>query len=276
MCRKVPKLSVIMCAYEYTPYIKDAIESVLSQTFSDFEFLIGLDSHQKNLPDVVKSICGDDERVKIYVISIPQLLFSLNYLINFSNAEYLVRMDADDICVPTRFEELVKVIEDRQPDIIGSWAKIIDQNGVAFDAFEPPTEQKAIEKRMLYATALYHPTVAIKKSFFLSIKGYAGGLYSEDYDLWLRSVRAGARIYNIPKHLLMYRVHPGQASGSKNGRAEVASHQLRELILKPSFHRAFAFFVALSKAVFGPNVTSFGRTFFGFTNHIIAKQRSKS
>jgi hypothetical protein len=267
-----PTLSVLFCVHKDMPFLNAAIDSVLRQTYSNFEFLIGADSKAPGLVERLHALCGGDPRVKIYSINIPQLQFSLNFLANFSKGDYLLRMDGDDVCELDRFQVQVDAINARQADILASWVTLIDHKDRVLGVFEPPTDPKSIKRRMVYATVIYHPTVAMKRDFFMAMRGYAGGVFSEDYDLWLRALRAGASIEIIPRHLLRYRIHPGQATGTRVGRAEQVGHQMRELLLSPGFGRFAAFCVALSKSLFGPGFTTRARqTILGRSGGTIEK-----
>lgn len=255
-----PFFSVIFCVNRNIPFLKEAIDSILSQSYRDFEFLIGANPFaggtvDEALMNVLLSACANDQRVQIQTIGIPQLPFCLNYLAQCASGEYLVRMDADDVSLPYRFARMADFIKKSRPDVIGSWATLIDESGKSLGNFEVPIDPRGIRRRMIFGTALIHPSVAIRREFFLGVRGYSGGLCTEDYDFWLRALRAGAKLENIPQCLLKYRVHSSQVSGSKLARAERLGHWVRELCLSPGFFTFGGLCVALAKVIAGPRAT---------------------
>jgi hypothetical protein len=159
-------------------------------------------------------------------------------------------MDADDVSEAHRFERVSQYISDNpKVDVWGSWATIIDQTGAETGAFNPQTSTKAIMRAFPYSNQICHPTVAFRRSFWKQMRGYLGGMVSEDYDLWLRALNAGIEVRNIPEPLLRYRVHGGQASGTRRGYAEVVGHWVREFLIRPTLFNFTGIVVSCAKAV---------------------------
>lgn len=245
-------LSVVFCVNRSNPHLRAAIDSVLAQTHRDFEFLIGANGCSDEFMDELRAL-ATDERIRLFRTSLPQLAFTLNHLVDQSRSDLLVRMDADDICEPQRFERLVATAAARpEVDVIGSWTTLIDENDRVIGRFEPPISCEAIRRRMLVSPSIAHPTVAFRKRFWLESRGYLGGFVTEDYDLWLRALSRGATIINIPEPLLRYRVHGAQASRSRLGYAESAAHWYRELLARPSLYNAGGWLVATAKCLVMP------------------------
>lgn len=252
-----PSLSVLLCVNRTSQFLEEAVRSVLSQDDSNFEFMIAANACSDALIEELHVLAGDDARVHIFRTAIGQLSFNLNYLADRAAGEYLVRMDADDVSEPSRIRVLRAALNVWHPDVLGSWARFIDESGRHIGDFKLPTEPLDIVKKLPNGTVFCHPTVAIRKDFLLSMGGYLGGFVSEDTDLWIRSVRSGASLRNIPEYLLRYRIHQEQSSATRRGYSEVAGHWLREFLFAPAWYPAKGLAIALAKCVFSVSVSKF-------------------
>lgn len=242
--------TIIFCVNKTSPFLRPSIDSILSQTHESFQFLISANACLDDLIVELESYTKNDKRVRIIRSDVPQLSFNLNLLLDQARSEWVVRMDADDVSEPHRLERIAYYISSNpEVDIWGSWATIIDESGSEIRTFQPQTTTKGIKKVFPYTNQICHPTVAFRRSFWLQMRGYLGGLVSEDYDLWLRALNAGVQIRNIPEPLLRYRIHTDQVSGSRRGYAEVAGHWFREFLLKPSLFNIKGLAVSGAKAV---------------------------
>lgn len=255
--------SVVLCVNKQQPWLNEAIESILSQNDGDFEFLIAANACTDELWERLQTFTAPDARVRLFRSDIGQLAFNLNLLADKAQGEYLVRMDADDISEPDRILCLRQALSDSQLDILGSAVFLIDENGREVGHMNFPETTAEIRRVFPWRTVFCHPSVAIKRSFLLSLRGYLGGFVSEDTDLWLRAIHAGARMGNLSKPLLRYRVHSQQSLASRKGYAEVAGHWLRELLIAPSWYTFSGFCIALAKSLFTPilpGVRHYGRS----------------
>lgn len=194
-------------------FLREAIESILNQTFTDFEFLIINDGSKNNAEKVILSY--KDERIK-YIINEQNLGFvtSLNKGLNISTGEYIARFDSDDISLPERLEKQVKFM-DENPNV--------GLLGTQFESFPKKrlsnllTNSGQIKEAMLVqANQLGHPTVMIRKSVITQnhIQYDKQALHMEDYKMWL-DMSKFTDIANIDEVLLYYRRH-GESTCSKN------------------------------------------------------------
>lgn len=245
-----PKVSVILCVNRSNPWLKEALLSVLGQDDPEFEFLIAANACSDELWEELRTITIDDPRVRLFRSAIGQIAFNLNLLADQATGDYLVRMDADDISLPNRLSTLRRELANNPVDVLGSAILLIDENETVIGRMDFPESNELIFRTLLTRTAFCHPAVAIRRQFLLDLRGYLGGHYSEDTDLWLRAKRIGARMRNLPDVLLHYRVHSQQSIASRAGYAEVAAHWLRELLLNPSWFNTLGFAVALVKSMF--------------------------
>lgn len=244
-----PRASFIMAINRDNPWLDQAIQSVLSQDEPRFEFLIGANACDDALWHKLLQYAAQDNRIRLSRSSIGQLAFNLNLLADQAKAPYLVRMDADDVCVPNRLSTLLFVMERDDVDVLGSAVAIIDHDSREIGVMTFPQSAKKIARALTRRTVFCHPAVMLRRQFLLDMRGYLGGFVSEDTDLWLRSERQRARMANLPDVLLHYRIHQNQSIMSSLGYAEVASHWLRECLLRPSFRNVGGLLVSLAKCL---------------------------
>lgn len=203
-----PKVSLVMSVFNQERFLKEAIKSILGQTYKDFEFLILDDGSFDNSFKIFKSF--KDKRIKIFQNKKRQgLAKSLNFLIKKAKGKYIARMDGDDVSLPTRLLTQVRFL-DKHPQIalVGCWAKIINDKGKVIGEFRHPLNYKQIRKVILSYNPFIHPSVMFRKEAFKKIGGYDESLpYSQDYDLFLRFV-INYPCINIKRFLFKFRWHP--------------------------------------------------------------------
>ena len=243
------KISIIIAVYNGAKFIQQTIDSLLSQTYSDFEIIIIVNCSDDNTMDILKNVL--DERITIYETNICQLAFNLNFGLLKSQGQYIVRIDADDIAEPTRLAKQLNVIETNEFDVVGSNLTYIDENNKVIGEKIYPEKDKDIRKSIFYKSNIAHPSVIYKKETILKVGGYMNGKVSEDYDLWLRLMRdQSVRFYNIQEKLTRYRIHSSQAKGNKYAFAEIAGYMLREAIYQKSINFFIGSLVYIMKAIF--------------------------
>lgn len=237
--------TVLMCVNKDNGFLHDAIISVLGQTYRNFEFIIVANNCTDELWAQLNTY--NDKRLITYRTDIGQLSFNLNYGLNFSNGEYIVRMDADDLSMKKRLEIINRLIDQYdQPDVIGTSVEFIDLQSNIIKKYTPPLNK--LSYKIHFKNIFVHPSVAIKKSVLIKERGYLGGFQSEDYDLWIRLLRnKNYSLYNIDIVTLQYRISDTQSRGSRLAYAESASYGFREFLLKPSFLWFISFIISLLK-----------------------------
>ena len=208
------KVSVLMSVHNGYEYLRDSIESILNQTFDDFEFLIVNDgSSERGISELILSY--NDPRIVYFDLEKNLgLAKALNYLLQSATGKYLVRMDADDISELIRLELQVSFLDENPSiDIVAGGVK---RFGKINTTWIPHTTDDRIKTTFLWDCAIAHPSVAIrKKSLQESNLTYDESLkYAQDYDLWTRCVINGLTFAAIDKILLNYRV-PEKVSYTK-------------------------------------------------------------
>jgi hypothetical protein len=211
-----PAISVAMSVYNGERFLSEAIESVLAQTWHDFEFLILDDGSRDSSLEIIQRYAAADPRIKVIARENRGLVASLNQLLAEAQAPLVARMDADDICAPTRFERQIAFLA-ACPDhgVIGSLSYDIDENGEFFPLYtgeHPLTHEEFLQHIEVNGPLLAHPTVMYRRDVVLAAGGYhAAFRHCEDYDLWLRLAHR-TKIANLPERLLRYRHYAGQVS----------------------------------------------------------------
>ncbi len=195
-----------MPVYNGASYIEEAIESILQQTFTDFEFLIIDDGSSDDSADLIASY--DDIRIRLLRNqSNLGLVRSLNIGIKQACGKYLARMDADDISLPHRLARQCAFMEQfPEVGVCGAWLEAFEGNTRTL--WSPPLEHDRIVSTLLFESVIYHPTVMIRKTV-LDCNALCYSIdypYAEDYELWCRLSRF-CRLANIGEVLLHYRLH---------------------------------------------------------------------
>lgn len=205
------RVDVLMPVYNGETYLRPAIDSILNQTFADFRFVIIDDGSTDSSVDIIKSY--DDKRIELVQNEINlKLIATLNKGLELCNADYIVRMDADDISLPERIEKQVKFM-DANSDVVcsGTWFTDFDDKYSKDVCYE--TDDTQIRIRHLYQTQIAHPTAiwrndCIKKH---NLKFDFLFPHCEDYEFWTRMGHFG-RLANLPEFLVRKREHQNKVS----------------------------------------------------------------
>jgi glycosyltransferase involved in cell wall biosynthesis len=219
-----PKVSVVMPAYNAAEYVDEAVRSVLTQTFEDFEFIIINDGSTDDTGCILNQYQKSDGRIRVYHCEQQGLASALNYGCGLARGQYIARMDADDISLPRRLEKQLEYIG-RHPDIgiLGSWICTMDKSGSVTGTWCPPTNPKMLKWTHFFGVCVTHPAVLMRREVIKRLGFYQlNSICSIDVDLWLRA-SAVTEFGNVPEVLLKYRVWPGSMSQSL-GRSKRESH----------------------------------------------------
>ena len=209
-----PRVTVAMSVYNNAPTLALAIDSILSQSFTDFEFLIVDDGSSDESGAIIDAYAARDARVRPIHQANRGLIASLNRMVDEARAPLIARMDGDDISLPARFERQVAFL-DANPDhgVVGTWTNSIDDAGV----FRPdldghPTTHAAFLAALERGPVLCHPSVVMRRDVVQAVGGYhAAFRHCEDYDLWLRLAER-TKLCSLPERLILYRHSETQVS----------------------------------------------------------------
>ena len=235
MINKNPKVSVLMAVYNTDKkYLKEAIESILNQTYSDFEFIILNDGSTDGSENIILSY--KDERIKYLKHDKNQgIPKTRNDLLNAATGEYIANMDSDDVSLPNRLKIQVDYMDKHQE---------IGVLGSAFHVFQKreedvlmPLEDKDVKKMLLKGLSPFaNPTVMIRKSIFGDIKYDKDFNYSEDYKLWC-DLESKTKFANLPDILVKYRWHGKNISKQKTIEQSIQSQTIIFLNIEKYFNK---------------------------------------
>ena len=242
-----PRVAVILCACNAESYIGGAIESILAQSFKDFEFIIVDNGSTDKTWEIIRSY--NDSRVKPFQTPIRQLSFNLNFGMVQTSAEYIARMDADDLARKDRLQKQYEFLS-ANPDIcvLGSAFEKFGDDLEKSKIISMPQTDKEIRKKLAFRFCLCHPTVMFRRQAIIDAGGYQGGKYCQDVDLWLRLSRnKEIKFANLPDVLLDYRIHKDQAKGGRESFIMTSVQLLREAMIQKSFRLFAGFILSLFK-----------------------------
>ena len=211
----VPAVSVVLGAYNAEQYLAEAVESILSQTFGDFEFIAVDDGSTDQTLDILRRYAARDSRLKPVHIAHSGIVDAANAGLRVARAELIARFDADDVSLPHRFEKQVQFLAEH-PEVVavGSRMLLIEPYGSSLGETAHRLTHEEIEAELFQGSgwSLPPPAAMIRHSAIRKIGGYRSEyLWSEDLDLFLRLAEVG-RLANLPDVLVKYRNHAGSTN----------------------------------------------------------------
>jgi glycosyltransferase involved in cell wall biosynthesis len=202
-----PKITVLMSVYNGAKFLAEAIDSILAQTFTDFEFIIINDASSDDSLHIINSY-KDARIVLIQNTKNIGLTKSLNIGIAKAKGKYVARMDADDISMPKRLEKQFGFMEEHlEFAFCGTTAKTINDVGKEISFFKPPTDSSKILALLLFKNCFFHSSLIIRTEKLLQVLGYNETYkYAQDYKLYLELFKNKCYGINLKEQLLVYRV----------------------------------------------------------------------
>ena len=228
MSKQKPIISVIMPVYNEEKYLASAIDSILNQTFTDFELIILDDGSTDKTRHIIETYTKKDSRViPVYNDENRGLVYNLNYGLRIAQGKYIARMDGDDIALPNRFKEQVDYLVRHEEIIIcGTWVRTIGdaelENHIKGDSSE-------LKIRLLYRPIIAHPTYMMKRTLVDEFQlcydpDYFG---AEDYKFLTEAVKFG-QIGVVKKEHLCYRIHDNQVSARYKNQQKQLTVKIRK------------------------------------------------
>lgn len=208
--KNAPAISVIMGVYNGEKFLEEAVRSVLSQTFEDFEFIICDDCSTDSSAQILKKFAESDNRIKLIKNEKNLgLAATLNRCIEAATGEFLARMDCDDCCLPERFAVQYDWMK-ANPDVCaaGSDIEFIDDNGTVYGRKNITADERFTLAETVLFCRMFHPSVIMRKDKVQSVGGYTSNeltTRAEDYDLWCKLCEKGETVGNIARVLFRYR-----------------------------------------------------------------------
>lgn len=216
----VPKVGVVLPIFNAEKYLRESVESLLSQTYTDFEIIAVDDGSTDSSARILLEMSYDKRLRRFAMPTRSGVTKTLNYGLMLSRSEYVARMDADDISMPTRLEKQVAYLDsNKNVQMVGTyfWSmdeamkEIVWENGPA----DCPQKPHDIRRTLPAKCCFGHPTVMMRRKMVESIGGYSElpeHLAVEDYELWLRAASMGIELANLGEFLLKHRTHTAQIS----------------------------------------------------------------
>lgn len=211
-----PEISVIMSVYNGEVYLEEAIESVINQTYKNWELIVINDCSTDKTAEILSDFAEKDERVKVHTNEVNlKLPTSLNKAISLSSGKYIARMDSDDICLPDRLEKQYKFMEENQDVSLSSCRFMTVKNGVyASGGAGGRCDNEALRAMLLVANPILHPGVIAKAEVMKKFKYDATHTCTEDLELWTRMAMENEKMEILPDCLLIYRLHDKQITST--------------------------------------------------------------
>ena len=232
-----PAVSVVMTVYNTERYVAEAVESVLSQTFRDFEFIVIDDGSTDRSPAILRDYAARDRRIKLVSRPNTGIVAAANEGISMARGRYLARMDSDDVCLPRRFETQVRYL-DEHPEcvLVGSRVTVVDPYGSPVLESGQKLTHEEIDAELLGSGggwAIVQPSAMMRTEAVRRVGAYRGRHnVSEDQDLFLRLAEVG-RVANLPEPLLLYRRHYKSVMHTQWRQRE----QVKETIVREAYAR---------------------------------------
>jgi glycosyltransferase involved in cell wall biosynthesis len=228
-----PRVSVLLPVRDGAPFLREALDSVLAQTLSDFELVVVDDGSEDETPAILAAV--EDERLRVLRQERLGLVAALRRAVSEARAPLLARMDADDVSLPERLERQVAYL-DARPEVALVVAGVETSGGTTIVL---PDDDAALRRRLLLRNPFAHGAVAVRAEAVARAGGYRADYgANEDYDLWRRIARDW-QLGAVPEILYRYREHPGAVTRSRVDERVESRERLRdELWRDPALLRA--------------------------------------
>jgi glycosyltransferase involved in cell wall biosynthesis len=229
-----PIISVVMPVYNADDFLEDSINSILHQTFHNFEFIIVCSDPSDRTQKILEKFKRLDDRILVFYQKRNGIIFARNFGCNLAKGKYIAVMDADDLSNFRRFEIQLSFME-QNPDIgiVGSWAYHINERGDITGSIHSPIDPLVIGWHLFFKNCIMHSSILIRTDILKMLNFYSLGTngFPEDYDLWTRAFFV-TKIAIIPKPLDKYRKHMTNNSINVKFEIEKFDNTIKNIMLK--------------------------------------------
>lgn len=223
--------------------IRESIDSILAQSYTNFELIIVLDR-----PDYAEALAllreyaEKDSRVKVLVNEKNiGLALSMNYAAENAKGEYLLRMDADDVCYPERFLTQIHAIQNSEYDLVCGNYDFMDEDGKLLSQEPQLYTDSQLNALLPYRNIIHHPTVIMKAESFWAVGAYRNYPCAQDYDLWLRMKCNGCKMHMLPEKLIKYRIRQASTTVQKRYKQSCTAEYIRRLYQKGDNMQSYSY-----------------------------------
>jgi len=200
-----PEITVLTIVYNGQQHISQAVESILNQTFEDFEYIIVDNNSTDNTPEILSSYAGEDLRIKVIKEAEQGVLYARNAGLKIANGDWVTILDSDDVALPDRLQKQLDFVKDNSGVVLlGSGCNMIDDNGVFLKRYSYPAEYDSLVDCLENQDAFFPHSSAFYNRQIASELGDYRFPHAEDYDLWLRLSERG-KIASIEEPLIELR-----------------------------------------------------------------------
>lgn len=228
------KVSVLMSVHNGERFVRDAVLSLLAQTYHDFELLIVDDASTDGTHNILEELAAQDQRIRVLTNSTNLgLTRSLNVALRETNSELVARMDADDIALPHRLEKQVTFLESHPGvGIVGTWYQFIDGAGRIVGEQHPPIQDAELHRALIRSNPFLHSSVMLRWDLLDHVHGYDERCRrAQDYDLWMRCAPL-TKLANLPEVLLQKRFTTGMISYTREREQITSALRIRLAALR--------------------------------------------
>ena len=244
-----PKISLIMSVYNGEDYLAETIESVINQTFKEWEFIIINDCSTDKTAEILGKYAALDERIKVHTNETNlRLPSSLNKALSLACGKYIARMDADDICLPSRLQKQYDFMESNSDIDLSSCRFLTLKNGrYASGGCGGKGDFESLKALLLVTNPILHPGIIAKADVIKSLGYDKNFTCTEDMELWTRFILENKRVEILSDYLMVYRLHDKQITETtldkqKNEVIKVQRNYLSNL-LKPMTEEQEDFYI---------------------------------
>ncbi len=208
----IPEISVIMSVYNGEDYLRPTLQSILAQTFKNWELIVINDCSSDSTGQILDEFAKKDERVKVFTNEVNlRLPSSLNKAIDIAKGKYIARMDADDICLPQRLEKQYEFMQNNPDTALSTCRFLTLKNGVyASGGCGGRCDAGSIAALLLFTNPILHPGVIAKAEVMKAYKYDPTHTCTEDFELWTRIACDNLKMQILPEYLMIYRLHDKQ------------------------------------------------------------------
>ncbi len=209
-----PLVSVLMAVFNGEKYLRSAVESILSQSLADLEFILVDDGSTDSTPAILASYARADQRIHLIHQENCGLAIALNRGLETAQGRFLARLDADDIALTGRLTRQIAAMQEHPEWVVcGSAYELIDANGTLLRYEQQPQEDTLIRWQALFYNPIAHPTAIVRLEALRSngLRYDPQALHAEDYALWSQLLKVG-QAHNLPEALVQRRLHELQVT----------------------------------------------------------------
>ncbi len=225
-----PLISVLMPAYNVEHYVGAAIESVLKQSYPNFEFIVLDDGSSDGTAKVIDTY-SDPRLTKVFLPENKGLVSARNTLVGMAQGEFIAFLDSDDLADPKRLELQLKYLQDNHLDLCGTDHLVLHQSSGKIKHSKQRHSDADIRAMISVCSPLCNPSVMGRTAIFKKVPYLPGNDGAEDYVMWVNLALAGCRFGNTPKNLITYRVHDQQISQVQNAKVNTIFDERRKQYL---------------------------------------------